>query len=147
MNPAHPRLRNRAEKLKRRSRAWNRPICLPSRCRGRGRSSRSCSHLADSEQVFADRIKRVIAEETRHSWPSTRTKWFSRFALRRAIGPACAATLDRADVRQFCARVKSLPDTAFLAMERTAKQGQLPLGRLSEKAKAHLAPSLEIHRR
>ncbi len=100
-------------------------------------------HLADSEMVFADRIKRVIAEDNPTLLAFDQNKWFARLHYDEQSA-ADAATQVELTRRQLARVLKALPDADFNRGGTHSEAGPLTLRQIIEKANWHLDHHLKF---
>jgi uncharacterized damage-inducible protein DinB len=103
-------------------------------------------HLADCETVFADRMKRVIAEENPPLAAFDENLWMSRLACEQQ---SCADALEliRLTRRQLAIILRRLPAADFQRAGMHTKTGRQTLENLVRKAVWHLEHHLEFIRR
>lgn len=100
-------------------------------------------HLADSEQVFADRIKRVIAEENPALLAYDENKWTSRLHYDAQSAADACALIDL--MRKQIVRVlRTLPEAALDRTGIHSEAGTISLRELVGKATAHLEHHLKF---
>ena len=75
-------------------------------------------HLADSEQVFADRIKRVIAEDNPSLLAFDENKWTANLQYDAQSAPEAGSLIDLTR-RQISRILRALPEAAFDRRART----------------------------
>ena len=100
-------------------------------------------HLSDSEQVFADRIKRVIAEENATLLSFDENRWTQdlHYDMQSAEDAAALIGLTR---RQIVKILRSLPESAFDRMGTHNVAGPTSLRDLVGKAANHLDHHLKF---
>lgn len=100
-------------------------------------------HLADSDQVIADRIKRVVAEDNPPLLAFDENKWVKNLAYDEQSADDAAKTMEL--VRKQLARVlRSLPDAAFDRRGNHSERGPMTLRQLVEGASKHLDHHLKF---
>ena len=100
-------------------------------------------HLADSEQVFADRIKRVTAEDNPSLLAYDENKWTANLHYPAQSVTAAAAIIEL--TRKQIARVlRSLPESAFERKGIHSETGPVSLRELIGKAAGHLEHHLKF---
>ena len=100
-------------------------------------------HLADSEQVFADRMKRVIAEENPSLMAFDQDRWMKSLDYD-GQSAAGAATLIELTRTQLAAVLRSLPQSAFSREGIHSQAGPMTLAAIMEKAVGHLRHHLKF---
>jgi uncharacterized damage-inducible protein DinB len=100
-------------------------------------------HLADTEQVFADRMKRVIAEDNPTLLSFDENLWASHLNYDgQSAQDACALLgLTR---RQMACILRALPDSAFDRKGMHSVAGAMTLGELVAKDVKHLEHHLKF---
>jgi hypothetical protein len=100
-------------------------------------------HLADAEQVLADRMKRIIAEENPTLLAFDETRWtkFLHYDLQSASE---AATLIELVRKQMSRVLRALPDAAFARVGIHSEAGPLSLQTIVEKATKHVEHHLKF---
>jgi hypothetical protein len=95
-------------------------------------------HLADTEFVLADRIKRIIAEDNPTLLAFDETKWAAglHYAEQSAEDAAAAVELNR---RQLVRVLKALPEAAFQRHGTHSEAGRITLADVVKKAQDHMA--------
>lgn len=94
-------------------------------------------HLADSEQVFADRMKRVIAEEDPQLLAFDDKKWSANLHYHEQSAQD-AATLLELTRKQMARVLRKLPESAFERKGAHSVAGPQTLAQLLQKANNHL---------
>jgi hypothetical protein len=100
-------------------------------------------HLADCEGVFADRIKRVIAEDNPTLLAFDENKWASALAYGDR-SPEDAAALIELTRKQVASILQRLPDAAFQRTGTHSEAGKLTLEAIVKKASDHLEHHLHF---
>jgi uncharacterized damage-inducible protein DinB len=100
-------------------------------------------HLADSEQVFADRMKRVIAEDNPALLAYDENKWTASLHYP-AQSAADAAAMIELTRRQMARVLRSLPESAFERKGIHSQAGPVSLRELVGKAAGHLEHHLKF---
>ncbi|MDB5171837.1 MAG: yfiT 1 [Phycisphaerales bacterium] len=100
-------------------------------------------HLADSELVFADRIKRVIAEENASLLAWSENRWLKHLSYD-AQSAEDAGKLVELTRRQTSRILRAQPDEAFDRKGVHSEVGPLSLKDLILKANAHLDHHLKF---
>ena len=104
-------------------------------------------HLADCEGVFADRIKRVIAEENPALPAFDENKWASALHYNDQSAELAASQVDVMR-RQLGAVLKGLPQDAFSRTGTHSEAGKITLADIVNKANNHLEHHLAfIHKK
>ena len=100
-------------------------------------------HLADTEQVLADRMKRVIAEDNPPLLAFDQDKWTAalRYDEQSAQDAIALVEITR---RQMGRVLRALPDEAFDRRGTHNQAGPLSLRQIVEKASSHLEHHLKF---
>ncbi|HWE01177.1 MAG TPA: tRNA pseudouridine(55) synthase TruB [Tepidisphaeraceae bacterium] len=100
-------------------------------------------HLADAEQVLADRIKRLIAEDSPTLLAFDQDRWMTHLHYdEQSAEDACA--LIELTRKQLARVLKKLPDGAFDRTGKHSEAGVMSLRQVVEKASAHLNHHLKF---
>ena len=100
-------------------------------------------HLADSEQVFADRIKRVIAEDNPMLLAFDENKWSSNLHYNEQSAHDAGVMIELARM-QIAQVLRALPDEAFSRSGNHSVAGPVTLAELIVKATKHLEHHLKF---
>ncbi|HZL33925.1 MAG TPA: DinB family protein [Tepidisphaeraceae bacterium] len=100
-------------------------------------------HLADSEQVFADRMKRVIAEENPSLLAFDDKKWSANLHYHEQSAQDAAGLLELTR-KQMSHILRNLPDSAFERKGNHNVAGPQTLRQILEKANKHLHHHMEF---
>jgi len=100
-------------------------------------------HLADCEQVYADRIKRVLAEESPTLLAFDESKWAANLAYDRQSTEDAVALLDLTR-RQMGRVLVGLPQSAFSRAGTHTEAGKQTVADLITGANAHLEHHLKF---
>lgn len=94
-------------------------------------------HVADAEMVFADRIKRVIAEESPLLLAFDENRWASHLAYNEQSAPDAAALVELTR-RQIARILRTLPKEAFARVGAHSQAGPQTLAQIIERVTGHL---------
>lgn len=100
-------------------------------------------HLADSELVFADRIKRVIAEDNPTLLAFDENKWASALHYEDRSAEDAAKMVEHTR-RDLGGVLRKLPDQAFSRTGTHSEAGKLTLADIVTKAANHLEHHLKF---
>lgn len=100
-------------------------------------------HLADCEAVFADRIKRVVAEERPRLEAFDENLWMKSLATASRPAEECAALIGLTR-RQVATILRELAPGAWTRVGVHSAAGEISLAALVEKANWHLAHHLKF---
>ncbi|HZK81082.1 MAG TPA: tRNA pseudouridine(55) synthase TruB [Humisphaera sp.] len=100
-------------------------------------------HLADAEQVLADRIKRVIAEDNPTLLVFDQDRWISNLQYDEQSADDAGALIELTR-KQLSRVLKKLPDSAFDRTGTHSEVGPMTLRQVVEKATAHLDHHLKF---
>jgi uncharacterized damage-inducible protein DinB len=100
-------------------------------------------HLADSEGVFADRMKRIIAEENPTLLAFDETAWAGALHYESQSGPEAAKLLEITR-NQLAAVLRQLPDSAFQRFGTHNQAGKQTLEQVLKKSTDHLEHHLKF---
>ena len=100
-------------------------------------------HLADCEQVYADRMKRVIAEDNPALQDFDENKWARNLRYDEQSSDDAVAVLDLTR-KQMGRILASLPDSAFVRSGTHTQAGKQSLADLIAKANWHLDHHLKV---
>lgn len=104
-------------------------------------------HVADTELVLADRIKRIIAEDDARLLAFDETKWAANlhYADQSAEEAATIVELNR---KQLVRVLRKLPEAAFQRAGTHSEAGRITLADVVKKAQDHMAHHVKfIHRK
>lgn len=100
-------------------------------------------HVADSDQVLADRMKRVIAEEKPTLLAFDENRWMSQLRYEDQSVEDAVKLLELTR-RQMARVLRKLPDAVFQRQGVHSQAGPMTLAQIVEKATAHLEHHLKF---
>jgi uncharacterized damage-inducible protein DinB len=101
------------------------------------------AHLADCDGVFADRMKRMIAEDNPQLLAFSETHWAANLAYEHRSGEDSLA-LFKAIRQQMTTILRHIPAAAWQRTGVHSEAGKMSLSQIMEKANSHLDHHLEF---